>query len=223
MRLFNYYHRKRAARLGLRLADLGAIGRSSILEAEPPASLGHVRISTTGLCLRLGAHSYVRSGELLLIEAIGRFCSIGSDVVLGLDARAHPLTWASSSVELCHDYHSPSTAARIGHDVWLGHSVRVNAGVTIGNGAVVGSGSVVTRDVSPYTIVAGVPAQPLRQRFAPEVCAALEASRWWDKPLPALRRLDFRDPARFAKQAALLPDTVYPRLRIARRRLVSVG
>lgn len=52
----------------------------------------------------------------------------------------------------------------IGKDVWIGaHSV-VLPGVHIGDGAVVGAGSVVTKDVSPYTIVAGNPAKPIGHR-----------------------------------------------------------
>lgn len=105
MRLFNEYHRKRAARRGLRLANIAAIGRSTVLEAETPATLGDVRI-TGGHTVRFGAHSYMRSGELLMVESVGRFCSIGSQVVAGVDPRAHPLDWASSSTVLCESYRS---------------------------------------------------------------------------------------------------------------------
>jgi acetyltransferase-like isoleucine patch superfamily enzyme len=52
----------------------------------------------------------------------------------------------------------------IEEDALLGYNVTVMPGVRIGKGATVGAGSVVTRDVPPYTIVAGVPAKPLRTR-----------------------------------------------------------
>lgn len=68
----------------------------------------------------------------------------------------------------------------VGHDTWIGHGVIVMPGVTIGNGAVVGSGAVVTKDVDPWTIVAGVPAKPIRRRFDVSLSQALEAIAWWD-------------------------------------------
>lgn len=52
----------------------------------------------------------------------------------------------------------------IGDDVWIGANSVVLDGVTIGRGAVVAAGSVVTRDVPEMTIVAGVPAKPVRRR-----------------------------------------------------------
>lgn len=53
-------------------------------------------------------------------------------------------------------------------------------GIKIGDGAVIGAGAVVTKDVDPYTVVAGVPAAFLKRRFSPEDAARLEAIRWWD-------------------------------------------
>jgi acetyltransferase-like isoleucine patch superfamily enzyme len=57
-----------------------------------------------------------------------------------------------------------SRGIRIGRDVWIGANVGIVDGVTIGDGAVVGMGSVVTRDVAPYTVVAGNPARLIRSR-----------------------------------------------------------
>jgi acetyltransferase-like isoleucine patch superfamily enzyme len=47
--------------------------------------------------------------------------------------------------------------------VWIGANVIILKGVTIGEGAIVGAGSVVTKDVPPYTIVAGNPARIIRE------------------------------------------------------------
>jgi maltose O-acetyltransferase len=50
-------------------------------------------------------------------------------------------------------------------DVWVGTCAVILGGVTVGRGAIVGAGSVVTRDVPPYSIVAGCPARVLRMRW----------------------------------------------------------
>jgi acetyltransferase-like isoleucine patch superfamily enzyme len=51
-------------------------------------------------------------------------------------------------------------------DVWIGFGAIVLTGVRIGRGAIVAAGSVVTRDVAPYSIVAGTPARAVDERFA---------------------------------------------------------
>ena len=62
-------------------------------------------------------------------------------------------------------------------DVWIGYGAIVLTGVRIGRGAIVAAGSVVTRDVASYSIVAGVPAGAVGQRFArAEDIAAHEAA-----------------------------------------------
>lgn len=53
-------------------------------------------------------------------------------------------------------------------DAWIGWRAIILDGVTVGRGAVVGAGSVVTKTVSPYTIVAGVPAKEVGKRFTDE-------------------------------------------------------
>lgn len=54
----------------------------------------------------------------------------------------------------------------IGDNVWIGARAIILPGVTIESGAVVAAGSVVTRSVPRDTIVAGVPARPIRLRLA---------------------------------------------------------
>lgn len=90
--------------------------------------------------------------------------------------------------------HRASRRTVIGPDTWLGHGVIVKPEVTIGAGAVIASGAVVTRDVPPYMIMAGLPAQPLRPRFAPGIADRLLALAWWDWSHDRLRAavVDFR-------------------------------
>lgn len=76
----------------------------------------------------------------------------------------------------------------IGNDVWIGYEAVILSGVTIGDGAIVAARAVVTRDVPPYTIVGGVPAKPIRQRFSnPDIAQLLEL-RWWDWPKEKIAR-----------------------------------
>ena len=51
-------------------------------------------------------------------------------------------------------------------EVWIGQRSIILHGVRIGRGAVIAAGAVVTKDVAPYTIVAGVPARKIMERFA---------------------------------------------------------
>ena len=68
----------------------------------------------------------------------------------------------------------------VGNDVWIGTQARIMPGVSIGDGAIVGAYSVVTKDVAPYSIVAGNPARVVRTRFDAPTVAALLRIRWWD-------------------------------------------
>ncbi|WP_293775770.1 Vat family streptogramin A O-acetyltransferase [uncultured Oxalicibacterium sp.] len=76
----------------------------------------------------------------------------------------------------------------IGNDVWIGYQSLIMPGVHIGNGAIIAAGSVVTRDVPPYAIVGGNPAQIVRSRFSPEQVAQLEQIAWWDWPIDLISR-----------------------------------
>ena len=53
----------------------------------------------------------------------------------------------------------------IGEDVWIGANTIILAGVTIGSGSIIGAGSVVTKNISSYSICAGVPAKLIKMRF----------------------------------------------------------
>jgi acetyltransferase-like isoleucine patch superfamily enzyme len=68
----------------------------------------------------------------------------------------------------------------IGSDVWVGTNSIILSGVTIGHGAVIGAGSIVSKDIAPYTIVAGNPIREIRKRFTEEQIQKLLELKWWE-------------------------------------------
>lgn len=139
-----------------------------------------------------GDYSYTDGDATIIYSEIGKFCSIASHVRINPGnhpmwrVTQHHLTYrriryqfSDQDDETIFDWRRAHKVT-IGHDVWIGHSATIMPGVTIGTGAVIGAGAVVTKDVAPYTIVAGVPAKPIRLRFPKELIRELLESKWWD-------------------------------------------
>lgn len=147
----------------------------------------------------LGDYSYVMENCQTWCVTVGKFANIAASV--RINATHHPMsrptlhhfTYRAFDYFDDAEHEAEFFAARrarrvfIGHDTWIGHGVTILPGVTIGDGAVVGAGAVVTRDVAPYTIVGGVPAKFMRERFLTRVAERMQALAWWDWPHDRLR------------------------------------
>lgn len=147
----------------------------------------------------LGDYSYMMRECEVWATTIGKFVNIASHV--RINATNHP-TWRATQHHFTYragDYFEDTAheddffawrrenAVTIGHDVWIGHGATILPGVKVGNGAVVGAGAVVSKDVAPFTIVGGVPAKLIRERFPAEVGARMDRLAWWDWPHDRLR------------------------------------
>lgn len=120
---------------------------------------------------------------------VGAYCSFARGVQIFLGGE-HRTEWVSTYPFSALDRRfasingHPKTRGdvRIGNDVWIGREAMVMSGVTVGDGAVIGARAVVTRDVAPYSIVAGNPATVVRNRFPQETIDRLLAVAWWNWP-----------------------------------------
>ncbi len=135
---------------------------------------------------------------------IGSFCSIGQRVVIGHGK--HPKDFLSSSPYFYFDELGFKTSEMptydqfwyiepviIGNDVWIGDGAFIKNGVTIGDRAIIGAKAVVTRNIPPYAIVAGIPAQVIGYRFDEKTIDTLLQSKWWDLPDDIIRQIPFDD------------------------------
>ena len=153
---------------------------------------------------KIGRQTYFGQGVINAckngyIESIGRYTSINSTAVIHCD---HHSNMAFISDEL-RDFFTPENDAKfeklcaldpkhpyaigkqkvtIGSDVWIGAHSFINCSkvISIGDGAVIGAGAVVTKDVPPYSVVVGVPANIIKYRYPPDMIRTLLRTKWWE-------------------------------------------
>lgn len=157
--------------------------------------------------VEMGDYSYIMQDGAVWCATIGKFANIAASV--RINATNHP-TWRATLHHFTYraaDYFDDAdndvdffawrreNRVMIGHDVWIGHGATILPGVRVGNGAVIGAGAVVSKNVAPYTIVGGVPAKLIRDRFAHGLGSEMDRLAWWDWSHDQLHAAlaDFRD------------------------------
>lgn len=133
---------------------------------------------------KIGKYAYININTIIHKSQVGDFCSIGPHCLIGLNE--HLYSYPTTSNNLYPDNIMKQLAKHneektyIGPDVWIGGNVFIKKGVKIGIGSVIAAGSVVTKNVEPYTIVAGVPAKLIHYRFEKNEINLLLKSKWWN-------------------------------------------
>ncbi len=154
----------------------------------------------TGERYDIGDHTYgapkITGGMGRVI--IGKYCSISSDVTIIMDE--HRPEWITTypfkemmSESWPEASDLPSVAmckgdVAIGNDVLIGYGATILAGVAIGDGAIIAAKSVVTKNVEPYSVVAGSPAKEINKRFSQDAITKLMNLKWWNWPEERIRK-----------------------------------
>lgn len=140
-------------------------------------------------------HHYDFIGDKLII---GKFCQIASGVNFIMNGANHQMNAASTYPFYIMGWEQGTPSHEdlplkgdtvVGNDVWIGQNATILPGVHIGDGAIIGLNSVVSKDVEPYTVVAGNPARFIRKRFDDELIGLLQRLRWWDKSVEEIQNL----------------------------------
>jgi len=148
----------------------------------------------------LGKMSYVSNNCYIFGAEIGRFASIGPNfkIIYGnhptsLFVSSHPAFYVKQRPagrcyvnenkfsEMKYWDEQKGILAKIGNDVWIATDVKLLSGLSIGDGAVICAGAVVTKNVPPYAVVGGIPAEIIKYRFPKETIEFLNSFKWWDQ------------------------------------------
>lgn len=182
----------RSKRRYLAIDDTTRLGRDFKLDfLATPEDRTYVRIGARGQVnarivfesrqgrVEIGERAYIGGGTIICREGV----TIGNDVTMAwgislYDHNSQSLDWRQRARVVTHFYEKHGTAVCfdeldwtgvksgpivIEDKAWIGFDAVILKGVRVGEGSVIGARSVVTRDVEPYTVVAGNPARIIRR------------------------------------------------------------
>ena len=138
----------------------------------------------------IGDYTYVAANSKLSKTKIGKFCSIGPNIISGYGI--HPTNGLSTSPMFYSTLKQNSFSLTdsdkiqereiitIGNDVFIGMNVIILDGITIGDGAIIGAGSIVSKNIPPYSIAVGSPIVIKKKRFTDNQIEKLLKIKWWN-------------------------------------------
>lgn len=175
--------------------SLAAVQENCIIDKftkiYPPCCLSNIEV---------GYGSYISQNSNISNTIIGKFCSIGPNLVCGWGI--HPLDSLSTSPMFYSTLRQNGMTLTkdnkiverkpimIENDVFIGANVTVLDGVKIGNGAVIAAGAVVSNNIAPYAIAGGVPAKVIKYRFESDKIEKLLTIKWWDWDIEELPKVE---------------------------------
>jgi acetyltransferase-like isoleucine patch superfamily enzyme len=161
----------------MRLYREGFAFRAMLWTGRIPSHAFRNAVYRHALGVRLAPTAYIYGGAEIRngsAISIGEHTIVGHDAILDgrrgltigarVNLSSEVAIWTEQHDLRARDFGVTGGPVSVGDYAWLSFRATILPGVTIGEGAVVAAGAVVTHDVEPYTVVAGVPAQPVGQR-----------------------------------------------------------
>ncbi|WP_411895316.1 CatB-related O-acetyltransferase [Winogradskyella sp. A2] len=140
--------------------------------------------------VKIAKGTYIATNSKISRTEIGRFCSIGPNLLCGWGI--HPTDGISTSPYFYstqkqnsdslanEDLFEERKPITIGNDVFIGANVTILDGVNIGDGAIIGAGSVVSKSIPDFAIAFGNPIAINNYRFNEDQRIALKEIQWWN-------------------------------------------
>nr|WP_269819643.1 CatB-related O-acetyltransferase [Paraglaciecola chathamensis] len=163
----------------------GNVIQTSYIDIDVLKRFRNVKIMRDSTILgdvHIGEYSYLGRATEVCDSSIGRYCSIGNWVSIGVGE--HDLNSISTNSIFMDSPAAELTkgTVNIGDDVWIGTKVTILRNIHIGKGAVIGAGAVVTKNIPAYAICVGVPAKIIKFRFDDKKIEKIEKSCWTNFP-----------------------------------------
>lgn len=162
---------KAARRSKIRRRGIRLLPGCKVRVGDGSMLLADVRFDREGASLLVGDRTFVGRSTLVIAARV----EIGSDVLIAwgctiVDHDSHALRFADRKDDVANWYLGMKDWSRVEIEpviirdkAWIGLNAIILKGVTIGEGAVVAAASVVTKDVPPWSLVAGNPARVIRE------------------------------------------------------------
>ena len=148
----------------------------------------------------VGDYSYVATNSYIVVTQIGKFCSIGPNLICGWGSHpttgisTHPMFYSTlkqNGLTLSDiDKYEELQKVTIGNDVFIGANVTILNNINIGDGAIIGAGAVVSKDIPPYAIAVGCPIKIIKYRFDEKIIQEMLEIKWWDWPKDKLKEIE---------------------------------
>lgn len=132
------------------------IGKSTVFSQTPSFQGGEGNMYAK---LVIGEQCYINAGAFF---DLGDHITFGNNIAVG-----HHVFFLTTTHDASHPKQRGGdrkfAPIYIGDGAWVGARATILPGITVGEGAIVAAGAVVTKDVPPHTVVAGIPAKPIRK------------------------------------------------------------